>query len=135
MNEPSGSRSHREASQPPEPGQGQRKPGRRRRPDRPAVRPGGAIPAAAIAPARQAGPARQSRIVWSLIGLKVAGDALRSRRSHELAIVGAIALAALAHQARENQTQILARLIAWDRRQVQALHRQFLGRPGRRRTR
>ena len=97
MNEPSGSRSQREASQP--------------------------------------RAARQSRIVWSLIGLKVAGDALRSRRSHELAIVGAIALAALAHQARENQTQILARLIAWDRRQVQALHRQFLGRPGRRRTR
>ncbi len=135
MNEPSGSRSQREASQPPEPGQGQREPRRRRRPDSPAVRPGGAIPAAAIAPARQAGPARQSRIVWSLIGLKVAGDALRSRQSHELAIVGAIALAALAHQARENQTQILARLIAWDRRQVQALHRQFLGRPGRRRTR
>jgi hypothetical protein len=135
MNEPSGSRSQREASQPPEPGQGQREPRRRRRPDSPAVKPGGTIPAAGIAPARQARATRQSRFVWSLIGLKVAGDVLRSRRSHELAIVGAIMLAALAHQARENQTQILARLIAWDRRQVQALHRQFLGRPGRRRTR
>ena len=78
---------------------------------------------------------RHGRVVWSLIGLKVAGNVLRSRRSHELTIVGAIALAALAHQARENQAQILTRLIAWDRRQVQALHRQFLGRPGRRRTR
>ena len=78
---------------------------------------------------------RHGRIVWSLVGLKMVKNVLTSRRSHELAIVAAIALAALAHQARENQAQILARLIAWDRRQVQVLHRQFLGRPGRRRTR
>jgi len=77
---------------------------------------------------------RHGRVVWSLIGLKTVKNVLRSRRSHELAIVGAIALAALAHQARENQTQILARLIAWDRRQGQALRRQFQARPGQRRT-
>ena len=40
-------------------------------------------------------------------------------------IVGAIMLAALAHQARENQTQVLARLIAWDRQRRQALRRQL----------
>jgi len=93
--------------------------------------------AVAIGPARQARAVvrQRHRIVWSLIGLKVAGDVLRSRRAHELTIVGAIMLAALAHQARQNQTQILARLIAWDRRQRQTLRRQFRARPGRRRTR
>jgi len=65
----------------------------------------------------------------------MAGDVLRSRRSQELMIVGAIMLAALAHQARENQAQILARLIAWDRRQRQTLHRELQARPGQRRTR
>ena len=89
----------------------------------------------AIGPARQAGAVGQHRrVVWSLIGLKVAGDVLRSRRSHELAIVGAIMAAALAHQVRENQAQMLARLIAWDRRQRQALHRRLPAMPGRRRT-
>ena len=68
---------------------------------------------------------RHNRIAWALIGLRVAGNVLRSRRSHELMIVGAIMLAALAHQARENQTQILARLIAWDRRRRQTLRRQL----------
>jgi len=98
--------------------------------------PPAAAPAAAIGPARQARAVRHHhRIVWSLIGLKVAGDVLRSRQSHELTIVGAIMLAALAHQARENQAQMLARLIAWDRRQRQTLRRQLPARPGRRKTR
>jgi len=55
------------------------------------------------------------------MGLKVAGDVLRSRRSHELMIVGAIMVVALAHQVRESQAQILARLIAWDRQQIRRL--------------
>lgn len=105
MDELSRSRSQREVSQPQEPGRG------------------------------QARAVRQGRVVWSLIGLKVVGNVLRSRRSYELTIVGAIMLAALAHQAHENQAQILARLIAWDRRQRQALHRRLQARPGRRRTR
>ncbi len=95
--------------------------------------PGSATPAAAVGQARAA--RHHGRIVWSLIGLKVAGDVLRRRRSQELMIVGAIMVAALAHQARENQAQILARLIAWDRRQRQALLRQLPARPGQRRTR
>ncbi len=82
-------------------------------------------------PVRQARTVHHhNRIVWLLIGLKLAGDVLRSRRSHELAIVGAIMLAALAHQARENHAQILARLIAWDRRQGQTLRRQADGHHG-----
>ena len=98
--------------------------------------PGAATPATAIGPVRQARAVRRhNRIAWSLIGLRVAGNVLRSRRSYELMIVGAIMLAALAHQARENQAQILARLIAWDRRRRQTLRRQLPARPGRRRTR
>jgi hypothetical protein len=98
--------------------------------------PGAAAPAAAIGPVRQA-PAvrRHARVVWSLIGLRMAGNVLRSRRSYELMIVGAIMVAALARQARENQAQILARLIAWDRQRRQALRRQLPARPGRRGTR
>jgi hypothetical protein len=96
--------------------------------------PGAATPAAATGPVRQA-PAvrRHNRVAWSLIGLKMAGNVLRSRRSYELMIVGAI-MAALARQARENQAQILARLIAWDRRRRQALRRQLPARPGHRET-
>ena len=92
--------------------------------------PSAAAPAAA-GPAPQAGAVRQHRrTVWFLVGLKVAGDVLRSRRSHELAIVGAIMVAALAHQARENRAQMLARLIAWDKRHAQALRRELTTRPG-----
>ena len=98
--------------------------------------PGAATPAAATGSVRQARALRRhDRIVWFLIGLRLAGNVLRSRRSYELMIVSAIMLAALAHQARESQAQILARLIAWDRRHRQALHRQVPARPGQRRTR
>jgi|GEM_PF-2240596 len=98
--------------------------------------PGAETPAAASGPARQAPVVRRnSRIVWTLIGLKMAGNVLRSRQSYVLMTVGAIMLAALAHQARENQAQILARLIAWDRRQRQTLRGQLPARPGQRRTR
>ena len=92
-------------------------------------------PAAAIEPVRQAQAMHHNRATWSLIGLKMAGDVLRSRRTHELMIVGAIMVAALAHQARESQAQMLARLIAWDRRQRQARHRKLQARADQRRTR
>ena len=82
----------------------------------------------------QAQTGRRSRTAWFLIGLKMAGDVLRSRRSQELAIVGAIMVAALAHQARENQAQMLARLIAWDKRHAQALRRELTTKSGRRKT-
>ena len=95
----------------------------------------GQMAPAAVGPVQQAGAVRQHRrAVWLLIGLKVTGDVLRSRRSYELAIVGAILVAALAHQARENQAQMLARLIAWDKRHTQALRRELTTRPGHRKT-
>ena len=92
--------------------------------------------AAAIRPVRQARKVRRNnRIVWSLIGLKAAGDVLRSRRSQELAIVGVIMVAALAHGARQSQAQMLARLIAWDKRQEQALRRHLSAGLGQRKSR
>ncbi len=98
--------------------------------------PGSATPAAAIGPVRQAPVVRRnSRIVWFLIWLRTAGNVLRSRQSYVLMTVGAIMLAALAREARENQAQLLARLIAWDRRQRQALRGQLPARPGQRRAR
>ncbi len=66
--------------------------------------PGSATPAAAIGPVRQAPVVRRkSRIVWFLIGLRMAGNVLRSRQSYVLMTVGAIMLAALAHQARRHR--------------------------------
>ena len=98
--------------------------------------PGAAPAAAAIRPVRQARTVRRNnRIVWSLIGLKAAGDVLRSRRSQELAIVGVIMVAALAHGARQSQAQMLARLIAWDKRQEQALRRHLSAGLGQRKSR
>ena len=97
--------------------------------------PGAAVPAAAIGSVGQARAVHHNRAAWSLIGLKVAGDVLRSRRSHELAIVGVIMVAALANGARESQAQMLARLIAWDKRREQALRRHLSAGLGQRETR
>ena len=57
--------------------------------------------------------ARNHRSVMLLIGLGF----LRSRLVVELAIAGAVGLAALAGLARENQARTRARLAAWDKRQ------------------
>ena len=76
---------------------------------------------------------RQDGIAWYLIGLKMTGDVLRSRQFQKLTGVGAIMLAALALQARENEAQILARLIAWDKQQRLRLQRHLD--PASRRTR
>ena len=97
--------------------------------------PGAAVPAAVIGPVRQARAVHHNRTAWSLIGLKMAGDVLRSRRSQELAIVGAIMVAALAHGACQSQAQMLARLIAWDKRREQALRRHLSAGLGQRKTR
>ncbi len=93
-----------------------------------------ATPAAAPGSGPQA-PAtrRHNRIAWYLIGLKMMGDVLRSRQFQKLTGVGAIMLAALALQARENEAQILARLIAWDKQQRLRLERHLD--PASRRTR
>ena len=61
---------------------------------------------------------RDNRVAWRLVALAVLGHMLRSRRFHERAAVAAIVLTALAGLRQENQARILARLAAWNKRQV-----------------
>jgi hypothetical protein len=77
----------------------------------------------AVVSARTGGPAGQSRaangqrqVVMLMIGLGAATNLVRSRRFHEMVIVGVIGLAALARMSKENQARNLARVAAWDKR-------------------
>lgn len=76
-----------------------------------------------VVSARTDGPAGQSRaadgqrrVVMLMIGLGAVANLVRSRRFHEMVIVGVIGLAALARMSRENQARTLARVAAWDER-------------------
>jgi hypothetical protein len=66
---------------------------------------------------------RDNRAAMRLIGLAVLGHMVRSRRFYERLTLAAIVLAALARLSRENRDITLARLSAWDKRQVQLLER------------
>jgi hypothetical protein len=59
-----------------------------------------------------------------LVGLGVVGHVLRSRRFYERVIVGVIVLEALRGLGQENGASTMARLQAWNKRQVQLLERQ-----------
>ena len=58
-----------------------------------------------------------------LIGLAVLGHMLRSRRFYERLTLAAIVLAALIGLSRESRDITLARLSAWNKRQLQFLER------------
>jgi hypothetical protein len=82
----------------------------------------------ATTPSRDAGrrsptSSRDNRAAMRLIGLGVLGHMLRSRRFYERLTLAAIVLAALTRLSRENRDIILARLSAWNKRQVQYLER------------
>ncbi len=84
-----------------------------------------------MAPATSGGLARQSQTsslgtsaALRLIRLAVLRHMLQSNRFYERVAVGAIVLAALARIGKENRDSSLARLAAWDKRQVQFLERQ-----------
>ena len=66
---------------------------------------------------------RDNRAAMRLIGLAVLGHMLRSRRFYERLTLAAILLAALTRLGRENRDITLARLSAWNKRQVQLLER------------
>ena len=77
------------------------------------------------------GPARRpqasahdNHAALRLIGLAVLGHMLRSRRSYERMALAAIVLAAMSRLSRENRARTLARLAAWNKRQVRLLERQ-----------
>ena len=66
---------------------------------------------------------RDNRAALRLIGLAVLGHMLRSRRFYERLTLAAILLVALTRLGRENRDITLARLSAWNKRQIQLLER------------
>jgi hypothetical protein len=83
-------------------------------------------PTAAVAAAGDGGPAqrpprRMNRMVMVRLGVAGVATILRSRRFYERVIVSAIGAAAVARLGKENQDKNLARLSAWDKRQVKRL--------------
>jgi hypothetical protein len=58
-----------------------------------------------------------------LIALGTVVHMLRSRRSYQQVITVAIAVRALGQMGQENQASTMARLAAWDKRQVQRVER------------
>jgi hypothetical protein len=73
---------------------------------------------------RPGAPGRGSKVVMGLVALGLARHVLRSRRFQEGAAVTAIALGALRGIGQENRASMVARLSAWNKRQVQRLEHQ-----------
>jgi hypothetical protein len=72
-------------------------------------------------------PGRDDRTAARLTSLALLGHMLRSRSFYERVAFAAIVLAALAKLGQENQARNIARLAAWNRRQVQRLERKAKG--------
>ena len=64
-----------------------------------------------------------AQVALALVGLGVVGHVLRSRRFYEKVAVAAIVLGALRGIGHDNRVSTLARLQAWDKREVQRLER------------
>jgi len=73
---------------------------------------------------RPGAPGRGGKMVMGLVALGLARHVLRSRRFQEGVAVTAIALGALRGIGQENRASTMARLSAWNKRQVQLLERQ-----------
>ena len=69
-------------------------------------------------------PGRGSKVVVGLVALGLARHVLRSRRFQEGVAVTAIALGALRGIGQENRASTMARLSAWNKRQVEFLEHQ-----------
>ena len=63
------------------------------------------------------------QMALGLVGLAVVGHVLRSRRFYEKVAVAAIVLGALRGIGQDNQARTMARLQAWDKRQIQRMER------------
>jgi hypothetical protein len=84
----------------------------------------------AAATAAGTGSARRARAVSAnhrtatrVIALATVAHVLRSRRFYQRVITAVIAVRALGQIGQENQASTMARLAAWDKRQVQRLER------------
>jgi hypothetical protein len=83
------------------------------------------IPAGSSRSAAQPGDSGLAgKAALGLVGLGVVGHVLRSRRFYQRMIVGAIVLGALRGLGQENRASAMARLQAWNKRQVQLFERQ-----------
>ena len=72
---------------------------------------------------RKAAAGADHRRVMRLLALATVVHVLRSRRFYQRVITVAVALGALRQIGREDQASTMARLAAWDKRQVQRLER------------
>ena len=68
-------------------------------------------------------PGRDDRTAARLTSLALLGHMLRSRGFYERVIFAAIVVVAAAKLGQENQTKNLARLAAWNKRQIKRLER------------
>ena len=64
------------------------------------------------------------QVALGLVGLGVVGHVLRSRRFYEKVAVAAIVLGALRGIGQDNRASTMARLQAWDKRQIQRMERE-----------
>lgn len=87
-----------------------------------ARRPGGITPAGGSAAAPRT-PGFDQRMATRLVWLAVVHYVLRSRRFYERVAVAVIALRALRQMGQENRASAMARLAAWNKREIQRLER------------
>ena len=82
------------------------------------------IAAGSSRPAAQPGDSGfDAQVALGLVGLGVVGHVLRSRRLYETVAVAAIVLGALKGIGHDNRVSTMARLQAWEKREVQRLER------------
>ena len=72
-------------------------------------------------------PGRDNRAGMRLTRLALLGHMLRSRGFYERVIFAAIVVVAAAKLGQENQTKNLARLAAWNKRQIERLEHKAQG--------
>ena len=72
-------------------------------------------------PPRAGAQGRGNRMAWGLVALGMVWHALRSRRFHEGVVVTVIVIASLRGIGQENRANMMTRLAAWNKREVQRL--------------
>ncbi len=93
-------------------------------PGQDAGRPPSAIAAGSSRSAAQPGDSSfDGRAALGLIGLGMVGHVLRSRRFYEKVAVAAIVLGALRGMGQDNRVSAMARLQAWNKREIQRMER------------
>ena len=65
-----------------------------------------------------------TKMTWGLVGLGLVGHMLRSRRFYETVAVTAIAVGSLRQIGQQNGASMMARLAAWNQREMQRMEHQ-----------